>query len=46
MRLKNISEVKLDERWRNLLAENQLQEIKRVAGNLSYRYGYLELSGG
>lgn len=40
MRLSNASEIKLDERWKRMLTEEQLGEINRVAGALSRRYGY------
>lgn len=40
MRLRSTSEIKLDERWKRTLTKDQLQEIDRVAGNLSRRYGY------
>lgn len=44
MRLRPLSEIKLDERWKQELTPDQLEEINRVAGNLSRRYGYSELS--
>jgi sulfotransferase family protein len=40
MRLDNLSKIRLDERWRTLLTEDQLEEINLVAGPLSDRYGY------
>jgi hypothetical protein len=40
MRLSNVSEIKLDERWKRMLTEEQLGEIDRVAGALSRQYGY------
>lgn len=40
MRLKPLSEVKLDERWKSMLTEDQLKEINQVAGALSRQYGY------
>ncbi len=41
MRLKNLSEVRLDERWKRLLTEDQLKEIDRAAGRWNRQYGYL-----
>lgn len=40
MRLGSVSEVKLDERWKSMLTEDQLKEINQVAGALSRQYGY------
>jgi hypothetical protein len=40
MRLSNLSEISLDERWRSLLTQEQLQEIQQVAGPLIHQYGY------
>ena len=40
MRLNNITEIKLDARWRSLLTEEQLAEINQIAGSLSRQYGY------
>jgi hypothetical protein len=40
MRLSNLSEISLDERWRSLLTEEQLQEIQQIAGPLIHHYGY------
>ena len=40
MRLSEVSEIKLDERWRRTLTSTQLQEIDRVAGALSRQFGY------
>ena len=40
MRLSSLSEIGLDERWRSELTQKQAQEIYRVAGALSQRYGY------
>ncbi len=40
MRLTHLPEIRLDERWRNLLTNDQLADIQRVAGALIRRYGY------
>jgi hypothetical protein len=40
MRLMALSEIKPDERWRSLLTQEQLQDIYRIAGDLSRQYGY------
>ncbi len=40
MRLENLSEIKLDERWRDLLSEDQIKVIWQIANKLSERYGY------
>jgi hypothetical protein len=40
MRLANLSEIRLDEQWRNLLTEDQIKEIYGVAGGLSRQFGY------
>ncbi|MBV9787030.1 MAG: hypothetical protein JOZ51_02570 [Chloroflexi bacterium] len=40
MRLKQISEIRLDERWRSILSEDQLAAIRWGAGSTSLRYGY------
>ena len=40
MRLKPVSQVKLDERWKTMLTKDQLREIDQVAGALGRRYGY------
>jgi hypothetical protein len=40
MRLVSRSEIRLDERWRSLLTEDQLKEIHREAGMLNRQYGY------
>jgi hypothetical protein len=40
MRLRSGSEIKLDERWKQQLAAEQLKEIDRVAGKLNRQYGY------
>lgn len=40
MRLRSVSEIKLDERWKSMLTEDQLEEINQVAGATSRRYGY------
>jgi hypothetical protein len=42
MRLRPLSEIKLDERWKKELSSNQLAEIDRVAGDLNRRYKYPE----
>ncbi len=40
MRLTNLSVIRLDERWRELLAEEQQKEVWQTAGKLAARYGY------
>jgi hypothetical protein len=40
MRLDSTSEIRLDERWREHLTEDDLRVFHRVAGNLNRRYGY------
>jgi len=40
MRLRSISEIKLDERWKRELTVNQLQEIRQEAAALCHVYGY------
>jgi hypothetical protein len=40
MRLDSGSEVKLDERWRQVLGSGELAEFERVAGDLNRSYGY------
>ena len=40
MRLDNLSKIKLDERWRNTLTREQLQQINKLAGDLNRHYGY------
>jgi hypothetical protein len=40
MRLRAVSGIRLDERWKSLLTEDQLKEIEQAAGTLSRRYGY------
>jgi len=40
MRLANLSEIRLDERWRSLLTEDQLREVSGIAGGLSRQLGY------
>jgi hypothetical protein len=40
MRLNNITEIKLDERWRSQLTAEQIMEVNQVAGPLSRQYGY------
>lgn len=40
MRLKPSSEIRLDERWRSILSEDQLAAIRWAAGATSLRYGY------
>ncbi len=41
MRLKPLSELKLDERWRTELTSGQLDQIDTVAGKINRRYGYV-----
>jgi hypothetical protein len=40
MRLTPISNIKLDERWRDQLSVDQVKEIERVAGDVGRKYGY------
>jgi hypothetical protein len=40
MRLKSTSEIRLDERWRVALGEQDLVEFDRIAGALNRRLGY------
>lgn len=40
MRLKKLSSIRLDERWKSDLSAQQMSEITQVAGRLSRRYGY------
>jgi len=40
MRLTQISEIKLDERWKEELTIAQLKEIERVAGAMGWQYEY------
>ncbi len=40
MRLSNLSVIKLDERWRELLTEEQQRQVWQVAGRLGAQYGY------
>jgi len=40
MRLNSTSEIQLDDRWRNVLSDEQLEIFDRVAGDLSRRCGY------
>jgi hypothetical protein len=40
MRLEKLSVIKLDERWRELLSQEQQQEVWQVAGRLGSLYGY------
>ena len=40
MRLRPLTAIKLDERWREELTEEQLQIIDRVTGDIKQRYGY------
>ncbi len=40
MRLDLTSEVRLDDRWRSMLTEEDLRTFDRVAGGLNRRYGY------
>jgi hypothetical protein len=41
MRLDSTSEVCLDERWKSVLTEDDLQVFQAVAGDLNRRYGYV-----
>jgi hypothetical protein len=41
MRLDSSSKVRLDERWKSHLSENDLQVFDKVAGNLNRKYGYI-----
>ncbi len=40
MRLDNTSEIRFDERWREMLTEAYLQTFNEVAGAVNSRYGY------
>jgi hypothetical protein len=40
MRLDSTSEIRVDERWREHLTEDDLRAFDRVAGSLNRRYGY------
>ncbi len=40
MRLDTTSQIRLDERWKSVLTENDLQVFERVAGDMNGRYGY------
>ena len=40
MRLDTTSKIRLDERWREVLTEKDLQVFNRVAGEMNRRYGY------
>lgn len=40
MRLDTTSEVRLDERWKSVLAEDELRIFNRIAGVMNRRYGY------
>lgn len=40
MRLRPISGIKPDERWKSLLAEDQLKKMNQAAGTLGRRYEY------
>lgn len=42
MRLKPITEIELDERWKTELTQIQIQEIRRVAGKLNRHFGYID----
>ena len=41
MRLDSSSEIRLDERWKEALGEQELHEFDAVAGDVNRRYGYL-----
>jgi hypothetical protein len=40
MRLDTTSEIRLDERWRGILSQQDLGEFERIAGRMNRRYGY------
>ncbi|HZQ07697.1 MAG TPA: sulfotransferase, partial [Anaerolineae bacterium] len=40
MRLAKVSEIRVDESWRERLTRDQITDIQRVAGELCARYGY------
>ncbi|MDX1475268.1 MAG: sulfotransferase, partial [Reinekea sp.] len=40
MRLKSVSEIRLDERWKQVFSYEQLKQINQVAGPLREQYGY------
>jgi hypothetical protein len=41
MRLDKTSEVRLDERWRDVLGREDLRAFDRIAGEMNKKYGYL-----
>lgn len=41
MRLDSVSEVCLDDRWKSVFTENDLQVVQAVIGDLNRRYGYV-----
>lgn len=43
--LVDLGDVRTDERWRNLLANGDLEKIERSAGSLGRRYGYFGTIG-
>jgi hypothetical protein len=40
MRLKQLSEIRLDERWRSLLTSEQIDQVSQVAAQFLRHYGY------
>jgi len=40
MRLNNLLEIRIDERWRSLFTVDQLRQVEAVAGPLSRQFGY------
>lgn len=40
MRLQSSSEIKLDQKWKNLLGNNELTQFERIAGKMNRRFGY------
>lgn len=41
MRLDTTSEIRLDERWRAVLTDDELKVFNRIAGKLNLQYGYM-----
>lgn len=44
MRMSGSGTLKYDERWKEFLTPNQLQEIDRLAGDMNERYGYAPIT--
>ncbi len=41
MRFDTVSQIKLDERWRNILKSNELETFEYIGGALNRKYGYI-----